>query len=197
MDALPWVLLGLRVKYQPNLDASSAQMVLGMSPRIPGQVMGHPGPPLNSSQLRALLDQLYVMADREPVPTTTKVNKLDIHDTTNATHVYVKVENPTSLSPKFEGPYAIVSRPTRSTVEVKVGLFKDGSLRTNTYHWSSCKVAHMRSGAPEASRPALGRPTKSTSSSADVTDSTGTYVEDRRIFPPKPVPAVTSKQTQQ
>ena len=51
MKALPWVLLGLRVKYQPNLDASAAQMVLGMTPRIPGTMCGVPGPPLNSTQL--------------------------------------------------------------------------------------------------------------------------------------------------
>ena len=44
MRALPWVLLGKRVAFQPHLDASSAQMVLGMSPTIPGQLMGHPGP---------------------------------------------------------------------------------------------------------------------------------------------------------
>ena len=37
--ALPWVLLGMRVKFRPNLDASAAQMVLQMSPKIPGQLL--------------------------------------------------------------------------------------------------------------------------------------------------------------
>ena len=157
MKALPWVLLGLRVKYQPNLEASAAQMVLGMTPRIPGTMCGVPGPPLNSTQLRALLDQLYIMGDRKPVQTTSIEEKREIN-TNEATHVYVKVDNPLSLSPKFEGPYAIKSRPSRSQVEVKVGKFSNGVDRTLTFHWSSCKVAHMREGANARSRPTLGRP---------------------------------------
>ena len=51
MRALSWVLLGKRNTYLPSLDATSAQMVLNMSPRLPGQLLVHPGPPLNSIQL--------------------------------------------------------------------------------------------------------------------------------------------------
>ena len=156
--ALPWVLLGMRVKFQPNLDASSAQMVLQMSPKIPGQLLGDPGVPLNNSQSRALLDQLYRLADRPPIPTSGKRVFKDISHTEDATHVYVKVDGPQSLCPKFEGPYRIVSRPSRSTIEVKLGLFKNGTLRTQIYHWHSCKVAAMRDGDHEAERPKLGRP---------------------------------------
>ena len=87
-----------------------------------------------------------------------KKKELEITKTDDATHVYVKVENPLSLSPKFEGPYAIASRPSRSQVEVIIGKFSNGQDRKLTYHWSCCKVAHMRSGASAASRPALGRP---------------------------------------
>ena len=159
--ALPWVLLGMRVKFQPNLDASAAQMVLQMSPKIPGQLLGDPGPPLNNTQSRALLDQLYRLADRPPVPTSGKRIFKDISHTDDATHVYVKVDNPECLCPKFEGPYRIVSRPSRSQVKVKLGLYKNGSLRTQVYHWSSCKVAVVREGAPDAERPKLGRPAKS------------------------------------
>ena len=160
MSALPWVMLGQRVKYQPNLDASAAQMVLQMSPRIPGQLLGHPGPPLNSSQTRALLDQLYRLADRPPVPTSGKRIFNDISHTEDASHVYVKVDKPESLCPKFEGPYAIISRPSRSTVEVKLGLYKSGEVRKQVYHWSQCKVASMRDDTVEAVRPQLGRPPK-------------------------------------
>merc|ERR1712115_614927 len=84
----------------------------------------------------------------------------EITKTDDATHVYVKVDKPQGLCSKFEGPYAIVDRPSRSQVTVKIGMKKDGSLRTNTYHWSSCKVAHMRTGAAEGERPKLGRPLK-------------------------------------
>ena len=151
MRALPWILLGKRVAFQPHLDTSSAQLVLGMSPTIPGQLMGHPGPPLNTIQLRGLLDQLYKMHDRPPVPMSGKREKLDIDNTNDATHVYVKVDNPQSLCPRFEGPYEIYSRPSRSQVELKIGMFKDGRPRLLTFHWSSCKLAHLRDGAGAAS----------------------------------------------
>ena len=74
----------------------------------------------------------------------------------------MKVDNPTNLSAKFEGPYEIVDRPSRSQVTVKVGQFKSGQDRTLTYHWSSCKPADVREGAEVAQRPRLGRPPKST-----------------------------------
>ena len=73
-------------------------------------------------------------------------------------YVYVKVHEPRGLSNKFEGPFRIVSRPSRSQVEVRVGSFADGRPLHQTFHWSSCKLAHMREGAPEGSRPKLGRP---------------------------------------
>ena len=61
----------------------------------------------------------------------------------------------TKLSQQFEGPYKIVSRPSRSQVEVRIGSYANGLPRTSTYHWSSCKIAHMRDGATEGSRPNL------------------------------------------
>ena len=85
----------------------------------------------------------------------------DITFTDNATHVYIKVDQPKSLCPRFEGPYEIHSRPSRSTIEVVLGCKKDGSLRLQKYHWSSAKIAHMREGASVAQRPRLGRPLNS------------------------------------
>ena len=84
----------------------------------------------------------------------------DISETESATHVYVKLDKPLSLQPKWEGPFRIISRPSRSQITVKLGLIRDGSLRKQTYHWHSCKVANMRKGAEEAERPQLGRPPK-------------------------------------
>ena len=158
--ALPWVLLGQRVRFQPNLDASSAQLVLQMSPRIPGQLLGDPGPPLTNVQTRALLDQLYKLADKPPVPTSGRRVFNDISETENATHVYIKVDTPLSLYPKWEGPYRILSRPSRSRIEVKLGMFRNGSIRKAIYHWNTCKVAYLRDSQPDASRPKLGRPPK-------------------------------------
>ena len=155
--ALPWVLLGKRVQYQPFLDSSSAQLVLGKSPKLPGQLLGEPGPPLNTVETRALLDQLYRLHDRPGIKTSTKTSELDISSTEKATHVYLRVDKPESLCPKFEGPYAINSRPSRSTIEVILGKKKNGDLRLQTYHWSFAKVAHMRDDASAAHRPQLGR----------------------------------------
>ena len=158
--ALPWVLLGKRVQYQPFLDSSSAQLVLGKSPKLPGQLLRDPGPPLNTVETRALLDQLYKLQDRPGIPTSAKTVEYDISHTLKATHAYIKVSKPGALCSKFEGPYRIHDRPSRSTITVDLGKKKDGSLRLQTYHWSSAKIAHMRDGAEVAQRPKLGRPPK-------------------------------------
>ena len=60
----------------------------------------------------------------------------------------------------------MVSRPSRTTVEVRIGSFVDGSPRLQTYNLSSCKIAHMRDGAPDGQRPKLGRPAKAAGSSS-------------------------------
>ena len=70
------------------------------------------------------------------------------------------MDKPESLCPKFEGPYPIHSRPSRSTITVELGKKKNGDLRLQTYHWSSAKVAHLRDGFVAAQRPKLGRPSK-------------------------------------
>ena len=97
------------------------------------------------------------MADRPPVPMSGKRFRNNIDETLKATHVYVKLDNPASLMPRFEGPFEITSRPSHSQVEVKVGLFKSGEPRLRVFNWNSCKVAHMRDNATENLRPALGR----------------------------------------
>ena len=128
-------------------------------------LLGQPGPPLNTIQTRELLDELYKMAARPPVPTSSPVTVKNIDHTLTATHVYVKQANPLSLCPKFEGPFEVISRPSRSTVQVKVGAYANGEPRLLTFHWSSAKVAHLREGATAGSRPKLGRPaTRPTSS---------------------------------
>ena len=188
MQALPWVLLGKRVQYQPHLDASASQLVLGKAVKIPGQLLGQPGPALNTSQTRQLLDQLYKLASRPPVETSSPVDKKGIDHTLTATHVYVKQANPQSLCPKFEGPYEIVSRPSRSTITVKIGMFANGEPRLLTLHWSSCKVAHMREGAESGSRPNLGRRPGQASTSSPSHSSI--HTEPDQEFPNPPHDAV-------
>ena len=101
--------------------------------------------------------------DAKPaLQTSSTANPIDISITDKATHVYVKNENTLGLQPKFCGPYLITSRPSRSTVEVRVGSFVDGRPRLQKFHWSHCKIAHMRPDAEAAERPGPGRPRTST-----------------------------------
>ena len=97
------------------------------------------------------------MSDRKAVQMSGTHYFKDISRTENVSHVYVKVDKPQSLCPNFEGPYPIVDRPSRSQVTVKIGTFKNGEPPLQTYNWQSCKIGHLREGAAEGSRPALGR----------------------------------------
>ena len=155
--ALPWVLLGKRSALQPDLDASASMLAFGRSPDLPGQLLGHPGPPLSNLQTKALLEELYKMDNKPAIQTSATVDPIDISFTDKVTHVYVKVDEPKGLNPRFEGPYRIMSRPSRSQVQVRVGSFVDGTPRLVTFNWQSCKPAHMRENAPEGSRPNIGR----------------------------------------
>ena len=98
------------------------------------------------------------------------MDPLDISYTEAATHVYVKKENPLGLASKFEGPYKIISRPSRSTIEVRIGSYTDGRPRLQIYNWQQAKIAHLREDAVEGQRPRLGRP--AASSSNDVPNPT-------------------------
>ena len=156
-SALPWVMLGKRAALQPDLDASSSMLAFGRSPLLPGQLLGHPGPPLSTLQTKALLEELYKLDTRPAIQTSATVDPIDISYTKNVTHVYVKVDEPRGLNPRFEGPYRVIDRPSRSTVTVRVGSFADGNPRLLTYSWSHCKPAYLRDGAVEGSRPNIGR----------------------------------------
>ena len=158
MTALPWVLLGKRNQYQPHLDASASQLVLGKSVKLPGMVLGQAGPPLNTIQTKALLEELYKMSAKPPIQTSSPYSPNNLDHTSRATHVYIKKANPLSLESKFEGPYEILSRPSRSTIVVKIGSHVDGTPRVLTMNWNSCKIAHLRDDAKSGSRPSLGRP---------------------------------------
>ena len=156
-SALPWVLLGKRAALQPDLDASASMLAFGRSPELPGQLLGHPGPPLTTPQTKQLLEELYKLNEKPAIQTSATVDPVDISYTNNVTHVYVKVDEPRGLNPRFEGPYKVIDRPSRTTVTVRVGSFADGNPRLLTFNWSQCKPAHLRQNAKECERPSLGR----------------------------------------
>ena len=43
---LPWVLLSRRVALLPDVGTSSAKILYGVNPVVPGQLVGAPGPPM-------------------------------------------------------------------------------------------------------------------------------------------------------
>ena len=138
MTALPWVLLGKRSAFQPDLNTSAALLTLGKSPQLPSQLLGDPGPPLTNLETKSLLEELYKMSAKPALPTSTVSAPLDISKTENATSVYVAVDKPKGLAWKYEGPHEIISRPSKSQVEVRLGSYVDGTPRLQTFHWSSC-----------------------------------------------------------
>ena len=101
--------------------------------------------------------ELYKLNNKPAIQTTALADPIDISYTKNVTHVYVKVEDPRGLNPRFEGPYRVIDRPSRTQITVRVGSFADGQPRLLTFNWSSCKPARLREGAKESSRRNVGR----------------------------------------
>ena len=64
MDILPWVLLARRTTYQPTLDATPAELVLGGCVKIPGDLVSSVDPPFHD--ISQLLIHLQKKVDREP-----------------------------------------------------------------------------------------------------------------------------------
>ena len=65
LSALPWVLLGRRTAFQPDLGTCSAELVLGDTPTIPGDLAGS-----NlqvDANIPALLERLRAKADIEDI----------------------------------------------------------------------------------------------------------------------------------
>ena len=146
MQRLPFTLLGKRISYQPDLDASSAELVLGVTPTIPGALIGQ-APSLTKSEIHKLLNTLHQKAARPQKPMSRHNNDPHIYmpeETKNATHVYVRLDKGNPLAPRFARPFPIVSRPSKSTITIKEGTFVSGLPKLRTHHWSLCQVGHMR-----------------------------------------------------
>ena len=165
---LPWVLLSRRVALQPDLGTSSSKLVLGMDPVVPGQLIGDPNPVMSTEELKGLVSHLEAASDIPAKPTSNhnKEKKTYMPTTTqNATHVYIKKENPKGLLSAYTGPHKIVERPSDSTIRIKVGTFKSGADNLQLHHWSNAKPAFLREDFVEAPMAPRGRPPKPTSPS--------------------------------
>ena len=175
MDQLPFILLGKRVALQPDIGASPCELAMGLNVRIPGQILRDPGEIPSGQELRSLLEQVRANTNKPAVQTSNHSRPPAILPTIpeNVTHVYTKQHKAQGLQPSWEGPFPIVSRPSRSTVQIDVGSYKGGERRHEIRHFNDLKLAHPDSLAAPAERPKLGRPSsKATTSHSDGSNST-------------------------
>ena len=162
MERLPWVLLGRRTAYQTELDTTPAELVLGANPVIPGDMVGEPGPPLTTPQLKSLLDSLRAQAAR-PAIQTSGHREPPVHEPVNldqVTHVRLKRHKIGPLQHTYEGPFRIIERVGKSCIRVHVGSYADGTPRHEVHHWENAKPAVLQDNQAEAEKKRRGRKEK-------------------------------------
>ena len=143
-------------------------LTLGASPAIPGIVI--PSYETEEMENHELLKTLQTNAAKPPI----EMSRHRAPDTTyfpnyvkDATHVYVQLDKPNNLGQKYLGPFPIVGKPSPSTITVMVGHTVQGLPRLEVHSWDRCKIAKLREGQQDASRPKLGRRTLRTSGQPD------------------------------
>ena len=188
MSKLPWVMLGKRTAFQPALDTSAAEMVLGTTPLIPGDIITQPGTPLQGAQLKELLETVRMKAARPPVQTShNRTPPIHYPDLSDVTHAYVRRGKTTPLSHKFDGPFQIVERMGSSCVKLRVGSTAKGEPRFETQHWENLKPAHMRPEQEVAQRPTRGRkPLNPEAETFKPTEETKPFAQEEKVKPPPP-----------
>ena len=185
LDHLPFVLLGRRVAHQPDIGASSCELVLGSNVRIPGQILKDPGEIESVESLQQLLKQVRTKTSLAGKPTSNHCvpEKLLPKVPESATHAYTRQHQTTGLQAPYEGPFKIVERLSNSTIKLEVGQFKDGTPQYEIRHLNDIKFAHENSLAAEVQRPKRGRPARAvTSSPSDVSVSTDANLQPQSIF---------------
>ena len=114
----------------------------------------------------------------------------------DVTHVYTRQHKTTGLQPPFEGPFRIASRPSRSTVQLEVGVYNNGEPRYEIRHLNDLRLAHPESLAAPAVRPKLGRPSATVQVDVQTsTEATNQFLPSQPSQQlPKPPPFSQNKQ---
>ena len=138
MSVLPWTLLSRRTAYHSELQASPAEVVYGTQLRVPGDL--HAGDLTPDHGLPQLLDRLRENARRPPAQTGLRREPKVYYPPTTltATHIYLRRQKTTPLSPRSDGPYRILKRVGKSVVQIITGEYKNGNKRTEMHHWKNC-----------------------------------------------------------
>ena len=131
---LPWVLMGLRNTFKPDLGASAAEMTFGSTMTIPGDLIGAPmQADLSQKEAKELLGALQRQADSwETKPHRHGGLPTMYYPETakNATHVYVEREKHQAgaFGRRFEGPFPITRRIGARQLEIQVGFLQPPTL---------------------------------------------------------------------
>ena len=144
VQALPWVMLGLRASPRDVDDISSFENVFGTPPVLPGSLLERSEPDLASIVQR--------LKDQPALPVRPPPLQLSRGLPAGTTHVFVREEaiKGSPLQPRYRGPYRVL-RQSRNTVRLRLGD------REDTVAVSRLKPCLARDPV-EARPPARGRP---------------------------------------
>ena len=160
LDFLPFVLLGRRVAFQPDMGALASEMCFGKNVSIPGEILNDPDSIEGEEAYKNLLNLVRSKTDRK-ISQPSRHSKVETPlpgIAEDVTHVYTRQHQTTGLQSHFEGPFRIEERVSRSIFKLEVGSYKDGRKRFELRHLNDLKPAHPKSIAAPASQPRLGRP---------------------------------------
>ena len=110
-EALPLVLLGIRIAYKVDLETSAAELVYGEPLRVPDEPLAPRTPDVEPAvfikQLRRHMNQLRPIPAARHTSPATLIHK----DLKDDTHVFLRQEAiRRALDPQYSGPHKVIAR---------------------------------------------------------------------------------------
>ena len=149
-------------------------MLCGFCPVLPGQILNAATHEESFTQLQNLLiaqQKRNSLPAVQPSAHTPKETPL-AHLPPEITHVYTKQHKALGLQPSFAGPFPLVERLSRSTIEIKVGHKINGEPIFEVRHLNDLKLANPESHIADATRAKRGRPKKQTPAISEEVEQT-------------------------
>ena len=109
-----------RTSYQKELDASPSMLVYGSDPAIPGDCLIDPGEDVTGPELKELVKNLTKLDQAPPIQTSSKSNNPVEEPPKLVKRVYIREHGTKGLDAQYRGPFPVISRPTRTTVKVRI-----------------------------------------------------------------------------